>query len=407
MFFPFLLMLLLLPGDARAQEHTPSPVPSLAEAQRLADEGDTAAALDAFRRITVANPDDHAARMAVGRLHQRLGHPDLAASVYESVLLEDPFNVEARLSLASMLVALDDSERAIEILEVVEESEKQNAAVLTSLGRAHRLEGHDQLSVRYYERAAAADPTIGRRVAFESARASHGHRFEARGIGEQYSNNISDTRGGDFSFDARVNERVRILGRAQVQRKLGFTEHRIGGGAAWEGKPGLTLRGHALFGPDNLVMPEGDFLGEVAYEYHGVTWMLGVRHFDFTGARTLVISPAVSWAATERMILNVRYAGAHSVSNTFLSAENGHSAHVRADVQLQPRLWLQAGFASGIDDFEIFSIDQIGDFRANALSGGLRIDLPSLTSILARYQHQWRSQDVNVGRFTVILQQSF
>ena len=407
MFFPFLLMLLLLPGEARAQEQSASPLPSLAEAQRLADEGNTTAALDAFRRITVANPDDHAARMAIGHLHERMGHPDLAAPVYESVLLEDASNLEARLSLASMLMALDDSERAIEILEVVEEAESQNAAVLTSLGRAHHLEGHNQLSVRYYERAAAADPTIRRRVAFESASASHGHRVEARGFGEQYNNRTPDTRGGDFVFDARVNERVRILGRGQVQRKLGFTEHRIGGGVAWEGKPGLTLRGHALFGPDNIVMPEGDFLGEVAYEYHGVTWMLGIRHFDFTGARTLVISPAVSWAASDRMILNLRYAGAHSVSNAFESAENGHSAHVRGEFLLQPRLWLHAGFASGVDDFETFSIDQIGDFRANALSGGLRVDLRSLTSILAGYQYQWRSEDVNVGRFTVALQQSF
>ena len=407
MIFPLLLALLSLATGVQAQELPPRQPPSVADAERLADEGNTSAALDAFRQMTAANPDDHVARMWIARLHERMGHPELARPVYESVLLEDQANLDARLGLAATLLALDDSDRALKVLEPIEEREAQNPVVLVLLGRAHRMEGHAQLSVDYYERAAAADPSEPRRMAFETARARYAHRFETRGFSEQYNGSTPDSRSGEVTVDYRLHERWRIVGRGQVQRKLGVSEHRLGGGAAWEWRPGLTLRGHVLLGPDNIVMPEGDYLGEVAYEYRTATWMLDVRHFDFTGARTLVVSPAVSWMASDRLGINLRYAGSHSVSNPSASAENGHSAHLRGEYRLRNRVWLHAGYAAGVEDFENFSIDRIGDFRANAVSGGIRVDLPTLTSILGGYEHQWRSGSVNMGRVTLSLQQRF
>jgi tetratricopeptide (TPR) repeat protein len=407
MIFPLLLALLCLATEAQAQELTLQQPPSLVDAARLADEGNTAAALDSFRRIAAANPDDHAARLWIALLHERMGHPGLARPVYESVLLEDPANLKARLGLVATLLAGDDSDRALELLEPIEDGEAQNPMVLTLLARAHRMEGRSELSLDYYRRAAAADPTEPRRMAFETARARYAHLFETRGFSEQYNGSTPDSRSGEVSIDYRFRERWRLLGRGQVQRKLGVSEHRLGGGAAWEWMPGLTLRGHALLGPDNVVMPEGDYLGELAYAYRSATWILDVRHFDFTGARTLMISPAVSWMASDRLGMSLRYAGTHSVSTAFASAENGHSVHLRGEYRLRYRMWLHAGYAAGVEDFENFSIDRIGDFRANAVSGGLRLDLPTLTSILAGYEHQWRSGNVNMGRVTLSLQQRF
>lgn len=399
MIFPLLLLLLLLPTEVLAQEG--------GNALPAPDTGTAAAELESLRKIAAANPNDHAARLGIARLHGRMGHPELAGPVYESVLLEDSANLEARLGLAAALLATDNSDRALELLEPVEEREAQNPAVLILLARGHRMEGRERLSLDYYERAAAADPTEPRRLTLESARTRYAHRIETRGFSEQYTGSTPDGRGGEVIFDYRLREHWRILGRGQVQRKLGVSEHRVGGGAAWEWKPGLILRGHALLGPDNVVMPEGDYLGGIAYEYRAATWVLDVRHFDFTGARTLVISPAVSWVASDRIVVNLRYAGSRSVSNAFASAETGHSAHVRGEYRLRNRVWLHAGYAAGVEDFENFSVDRIGDFRANALSGGARIDLPTLTSILAGYEHQWRSGSVSMGRVTLSLQQRF
>ncbi len=399
MIFPLLLVLLLLPSELLAQE--------TGTALLVQDRGTAAAELDSLRKLAAANPNDHAARMGIARLHERMGHPELAGPVYESVLLEDPANLEARLGLVATLLATDNSERALELLEPVEEREAQNPSVLSLLARSHRMEGRERVSLDYYERAAAVDPTEAQLTTLETARLRYAHRVETRGFSEQYTGSTPDGRGGEVVLDYRLRERWRILGRGQVQRKFGVSEHRVGGGAAWQWKPGLTVRGHALFGPDNVVMPEGDYLGEVAYEYRAATWLLDVRHFDFTGARTLVISPAVSWVATDRFLLNLRYAASRSVSNTFASAESGHSAHIRGEYRLRNRVRLHAGYAAGVEDFENFSIDRIGDFRANALSGGARIDLPTLTSVVAGYEHQWRNSSVSMGRVTLALQQRF
>src|SRR5687768_12515908 len=105
MIFPLLLALLCLATEVQAQEIILRQPPSLADAARLADDGNTAAALDAFRQIAAANPDDHAARLWIARLHERMEHPELARPVYESVLLEDPANLEARLGLVATLLA--------------------------------------------------------------------------------------------------------------------------------------------------------------------------------------------------------------------------------------------------------------------------------------------------------------
>jgi len=60
-----------------------------------------------------------------------------------------------------------------------------------------------------------------------------------------------------------------------------------------------------------------------------------------------------------------------------------------------------------VESFDTFSTDRLGEFRANTVSGGLRIDLPTLTSILGVYEFQWREQDVNMSRITISFAQRF
>ena len=83
-----------------------------------------------------------------------------------------------------------------------------------------------------------------------------------------------------------------------------------------------------------------------------------------------------------------------------------HSLHLQGAYRLRPRVWLQTGYAAGVEDFEHFSIDRVGDFHANTLSGGLRLDLPTLTAIVGNYERQWRT-GANMNRVSLSLQQRF
>ena len=79
-------MTLLVPPQASDQR---------AEAERMANSGNYAAALKQFQAIAAANPDDIESRLWIARLHARLGHPEHAVDVYRSILTVQPQQVDA------------------------------------------------------------------------------------------------------------------------------------------------------------------------------------------------------------------------------------------------------------------------------------------------------------------------
>jgi YaiO family outer membrane protein len=394
-----LLLTISFAGTALAQ--------TAAEAAQLADEGRDAEALAAFRHLAARNPNDLEARLWIARLHERMGNLDQAESVYQSVLLEDPTRLEAALGVAMALLARNETEDAIELLESIERRDAENATALALLGRGHRQAGRTARAIDYFERAVAIAPTDEHRRRLEDARLSYGHRIETRGFGEQFSGSTPDTRGGDLALNYRLSERLRVIGRGQAQRKFSISEQRGGGGVEWRWRPATTLRAQLLLGPGNRVMPEGDFLGEVDYAYGPAVWTASLRYFDFTGARATFLSPAVSVPVSDRMSLALRYALSWSETSSRVGVDVDHTAQVRGAYRLFRRLSLQVGYAAGVEDFENFSIDRIADFRANTVGGGVRLDFATLTTVTAGYDRQWRRGNIEMGRANVAIQQRF
>ncbi len=403
MVFPLLLVTMLA--------LTPAPQEGLATytaAVEAANDGRDAEALAAFQRLASLDPNDHDIRLWIARLHIRMGNHDLAEPVYRSVLLEDPANIDAILGVANAQLSRYESAEALETLAAAETLEPENDGVLDAIGRAHLQAGRSPRAIEYFERAYTVSPTPQHRMSLEGARQSYLHRIEMRGSNEQFNGSTPDTRFGDVTVNVRVSDTWRVFARGQAQRKLGVSEQRGGGGAEWRLKPSTVLRGHVLVKPDNIVMPEGDYLGELQYTYMDATWTGSVRYFDFSGAQTTTFSPSVYWMpAGRRIALGARYALSWSETTALDTGVSAHSLHLHGAYRWQPRLWLQAGYASGVEDFENFSIDRVGDFRADTVSGGLRIDLPSLTSIVGNFERQWRREDVNMNRFSITLQQRF
>jgi hypothetical protein len=150
-------------------------------------------------------------------------------------------------------------------------------------------------------------------------------------------------------------------------------------------------------------MPAADVAGEVEHTYQGVTWAGMVRYLDFSTTSTVIVSPGVKWAPTARTSMALDFADA----GTDAAATVGQSVHVRPGYRLASRLWLEGGYAFGVEDFENYTIDRTGDFRAHTWSGGLRVKLPSLTTVAVGYEHQLRQDSVTVKRAVLSLSQSF
>ncbi len=407
MVYPVLLAAMLALAPLAEASQAPTAL-THAEAARVAEEGRNAEALAAFQRLAAANPGDHVARLWIARLHARMGHQDLAEPVYRSVLLEDPNSVEAMTGVAAALIARYEPESALELLERAARLAPMNDEVMNLTGRAREQQGRSSEAITYYERAADVAPTAPRRQTLEAARLSHLSRIELRGMSELFDDASPDTRGGDIALNIRISDAVRIIGRGQVARKFAMDEQRGGGGLEWRVKPTTLLRGQVLVGPDNVVLPESDVLGEIEHSYKNALWIGTLRHFTFNDASTTFISPAVDWMATDRFSLGLRYALSFTDIGTLVSMEAGQSLHVRPVYRITPRVALQGGYAVGVESFEDFSIDRIGDFRAQTLSGGIRFSLPMLTSIIVNYEKQfWRRDDVTVSRIALSLSQRF
>lgn len=80
---------------------------------------------------------------------------------------------------------------------------------------------------------------------------------------------------------------------------------------------------------------------------------------------------------------------------------------MRGSYQYRPRLAILGGLAAGVEDFDHFSVDRIGDFRAFTAGVGARYDLRTLTAVVGSFDWQSRRGGVSMGRATLSVQQSF
>jgi Tfp pilus assembly protein PilF len=397
--------LLLLAQDV-AQPGPNTVAVDLPAAIQLAQEGHDAEALAALQKIAAADPNDHLTRLWIANVYARMGHADTAETIYHSIVLEDPRNVDAWVGLGTVLLRQDRVSEGLAALRRAEELAPQNPNVWAALASAYQLSGDTPQAIAYRQRIATASPTVVNRMDLENARREHGHRFESQTFGEDYNGRTPTTRGSDLALNYRLSETFRVIGRGQLQRKFDRNENRFGGGAEWRWTPWGTLSGQVLINDNNRVLPQRDYMGRVDYGYHRATYTGTLRYFDFFGANTMMFSPAVTVALTPRWTGAVRYAFTTTDTATVNGVES-HTFEIRAAHEIRPRIWARGGYISGIENFDQFSIDHTGEFRAKTVNGSVQILLPSLTSIVGSYDYQWRKNGVHMGRVYVSLVQAF
>ena len=402
----FTLLLVAALADAPDAAAPPAP-PTFTEAAELETAGRFDQALAAFQRLVAVNPNDHQARLAIARLHMRMGHPDRAESVYQGVRLEDATSLEAVLGVADARVAQWRSEDALEALERAEELAPEDPRVLAALGRTHQEAGRSTLAVAYMQRAVTLSSAPVYRMSLERARAAHQNRFEVRSFGEEFSGGTPRSGSGDVSLNLRLTDAVRLSGRGEMQRKFDVDDARGGAGVEWRWTPETTIVAQALIGPGNQVLPKGDVLGGVNYTTGPMSVMGSVRFFNFADAQVTTLSPAITFWPTERLSVGLRYALSVTATPMFATTSMGNTAQVNGSYQVFPRVWVNLGYARGVEDFEHFSIDRIGPFSAHTGSGGVRIELPWLTSLVGTYERQQRQNDTTMQRFTLGFAQRF
>jgi tetratricopeptide (TPR) repeat protein len=401
-----LLLTILLAGLGADAQANQAPT-TLAAAAELAQQGRQQEALDAYRRLAAANPRDHQARLAIGRLHLAMGHPELAEPVFRSVLLEDPSNLEAMIGVGNSLAELGRIDEALIELDKAAKAAPTSADALAALGRAHLKAHNTTLAVSYLQQAVAASPSPENMLALEDARRVHAHSVQIGGLFEHFNTGIDDSWGGELRLNIRLRDRLRLLARGQALDKFGVSDARGGIGLEWHLRSDTVFSIEGVGGPDNLVLPTADGRVAMSYQPGAVVWSAAAQVMDFSTATLTTLSPEMTWWADSRTSIGLRYTLAFTSVDGTDDVTLSSGGAVTGTHRITPRAWFNLGYAIGIEDFETPTVDRIGRFSAHTVTGGLGIDLRTLTTLLGVYQYQWRPRDESLNRVIVVLRQSF
>jgi len=381
----------------------PAP-PDRAAAEEMARSGETAKALAIFLRIVEQDPGDIEARSWAARLALRLGRLAEAEAGFREVLRSHPDDTDAQIGLGVTLTRKGAWRQALAVLSQAEHRAGDNADLFGALARAYRRGGDHARAMTYFSRArtlAPSDPDVV--AGFESAARGFGHSVTLEGFGEHVSSG-SDLASGSVEGVARVVPRLHVRGQARVQRGPAYSDLLGGPGVRWQIGAATQVGGHVLLGPGNASLATSDVAAEAVHYVRSFAAGGSLRVLRFGTTDVLALSPVLSWDYGDRWRFDGRYTYSRARFQSGHSSGD-HSAMGRGTFQGWRRLSIDATYAYGIESFEQLTADRLGSLASTTAAGGLRIFLPSLTTVAAGWEHQWRSNDTVVNRVTVSLTQ--
>jgi Flp pilus assembly protein TadD len=376
-----------------------------AHAEALARAGRAADAIALFERIVEANPDDVEAKLWVARLALRLGRAADAEAGFRSVLQNHPADVDARIGLGVVLTRTGSWRDALAILAATEKDAGQNADLFSALARAYRRGGDDRQALEYFQRARALapdDPDVA--TGFEGVARTYGHWIAFDGFGQTGAPG-GDVGSATLTADVRAAPRLHVDVSARTQHGPGYSDAVAGGGLLWRAGQPTTAALHAIGGRGNTALPALNLSADVVH-YAGIFEIgAGVRRLTFAASDLTAISPVFAWDRA-RWRVDARYTYSLSAFDATGESSGDHSVLFRGTWQHFRRIALQGTYAYGIESFEDLTADRLRALGTTTLAAGMRIDVPSLTRITTTWEHQRRSNQTTIDRFSVSVVQS-
>jgi YaiO family outer membrane protein len=392
------------PGTQPAER----PRVSYEDAEKLARSGDALRAIEAFRALADANPDDFDSRVWLGRLLTRVGRRAEAITLLRDVITHSPRQVDARVALGAALLTSGRVDDAYAEVQDAEALEPHSADVLALKGRILRHLGRPSEAYVALDAAhilSPRDEDIS--IVRERTRRIVAHRAHVGVARESSRDGIPEASIVDADVDVHLDDTLRVFGRVQWQDRAGVDDTRAGGGVEWRLGRHVLSRGALLISPGSPRVARADVSGELELAAGRTQPAIGVRYLDFAGARVWIIAPSISIDVNDNVAIAARYYRSESEFLPLGQRAANDSGAIMARWQAARRLSLSGAYARGNESFDILSVDRLGRFRADTVAGGVRIDLRSLTSLGLGVEHQWRTGDRQLTRITIDLVQHF
>ncbi|MDP4582714.1 MAG: tetratricopeptide repeat protein, partial [Verrucomicrobiales bacterium] len=126
------------------------------------------AALDAYRLAMLTQPGERQWRLGEAQALQALGHSREAASIYQSLISDDPAGTAVWLAQADAWIALNETQKAAANLEIVHRLGALDPSATLSLGHLYLQSSLPELALERYRAAIVAEEPVSLARAVEA-----------------------------------------------------------------------------------------------------------------------------------------------------------------------------------------------------------------------------------------------
>jgi hypothetical protein len=221
-------------------------------------------------------------------------------------------------------------------------------------------------------------------AAAERERRRFRHRFESSVSHETFSLSVPAARAINLSTSVSLSE-------------------------TWLPRPDLELSLDALTGVGNEVLPTFQADGRVAWTRGRAEVATRVRHLQFGFPQTAVwiTSPEVTFWVSDRLAVSGRYSRRFTTHRGPLRPISDNSEMLRSHLRVRDGVWVDLGYARGVESFDEASPDRPGRFQAHTVLAGSRIDLSRQMAVNVNAERQARSTGLRVMQISVGIVQRF
>jgi tetratricopeptide (TPR) repeat protein len=359
------------------------------DAAALARAGRHVQAIGVFEQRVARSPGDIDARVWLARLYGWTGRGPEAKRMARLVLEEHPDHVEALVILAGLLMNEADLTGASAVLARAGAVAPGSAEVSAGLARLSWLAGASGRALDLFEQAHRATPGDGdlaRRL--EDVRRGHAHAVTAL-VAFERDGRVGPQAG--VAASVRLGDRWRADAVLERGERAGRGQQRAGAAIAVRLSPGVTARAGLLAGPGNTAWSRREVEGSLGYARGQLEWSGTARLLTFEPVDATVWSPGLTWRVSDDVSVEARLSLSRTRFRESASETWDRSVLLRTRWRVHHRLWLDGAVASGLESFETLASDRAGRVASRAAAGGLRLDLPSLSSVSVTVERQRRS----------------
>lgn len=399
------------------------PDASFLRAIGLQREGKLVEAEGLLRSLLNSFPQYHDVRIHYARLLGWRGEHARALVQFDSVLIADPLNVEARLGKAQVFEGSGRYRQAADILLALLETQPGSARVLFALGRVHASGGAPRSALQYYEQAYLRlpnDPEIMRALArvhrtlgnrdlslhwYHKVLAAVPGDPEARSeIQRQtfHSKHELHVRGGYESFtDSRIPGHSAVQGEYYTSvhedwkpflhvgrvEKFSRKDLRVGGGLYGTPARGMGMFAQALIAPDAEIAPGIDATVEIsAGIISGVEASAGYRYLRFDTLNVHIANPGIILYLSDEAWLGLKgYVG-------FIpSLPISHSLTADLSMRMGEGTTVRIGGFTGYEIVTGTSFSEIAGLRSSGANLAVKTRLSPAIALEGLYSYTTRS----------------